>query len=182
MKLITRTTLALLGALIGVAYAAKEADRVTSLPMCSELPSKWYSGYLAASKTKSLHYVYIESLDSPTSDPVIVWFNGGPGCSSLLGLFNENGPFVIDDGETVIKPNPYPWNQRANLLYIESPAGVGYSLGTTEADLNHTDMSQSLDTFAAIKDFYNNWPELLENDLYISGESYGGIYVPYLTW
>jgi carboxypeptidase C (cathepsin A) len=88
-----------------------------------------------------LHYVFIESLDKPTTDPVLIWFNGGPGCSSLLGLFQENGPFIIDDGETIIKPNPFPWNQRANLLYIESPAGVGFSIANSSDDLLHSDMS-----------------------------------------
>jgi carboxypeptidase C (cathepsin A) len=87
-----------------------------------------------------LHYVFIESLDKPTTDPVLIWFNGGPGCSSLHGLFQEHGPFIIDDGETIIKPNPFPWNQRANLLYIESPAGVGFSTANSTDSL-HNDMS-----------------------------------------
>ena len=75
--------------------------------------------------------MYIESLDKPSTDPVLIWFNGGPGCSSLLGLFQENGPYIFDDGEELIKPNPFPWNQKANLLYIESPAGVGFSFAET---------------------------------------------------
>ena len=84
-KIIALSVLALLG--ITISDAAKADDAVNSLPDCPPLPSKWYSGYLAASATKSLHYVFIESLDSPTTDPVVIWFNGGPGCSSLLGLF-----------------------------------------------------------------------------------------------
>ena len=130
-------------ALIGTVSAANnQTDRVQGLPSCSPLPSAWYSGYLNVRKTtKMLHYVFIESLDKPTTDPVLIWFNGGPGCSSLLGLFQENGPFIIDDGETIIKPNPFPWNQRANLLYIESPAGVGFSIANSSDDLLHSDMS-----------------------------------------
>lgn len=84
-KIIALSVLALLG--ISVTQAAKADDEVKSLPECPPLPSKWYSGFLPVTETKSLHYVFIESLDSPSTDPVIVWFNGGPGCSSLLGLF-----------------------------------------------------------------------------------------------
>jgi len=62
----------------------------------------------------------------------------------------ENGPYVFDDGQTIIKPNPYPWNLRANVLYIESPAGVGFSYGATDADQTHNDLSQSIDLFTAL--------------------------------
>lgn len=67
-------------------------------------------------------------------------------------------------------------------MYIESPAGVGFSVGSTWADNQHTDMSQSKDAFAALEDFYNKFPEFTANELFVSGESYGGIYVPYLSW
>ena len=60
-----------------------------------------YSGYLNVSSTKALHYVFVESQNVATTDPVIIWFNGGPGCSSLLGFISENGPFKIDDNSTV---------------------------------------------------------------------------------
>ena len=98
------------------------------------LPSNWYSGYIDASPTKHLHYIFVESLDDPSTDPVLIWFNGGPGCSSLLAFFQENGPFMIDDGEFIIKKNPEPWNKRTSVLYIESPAGVGFSVADTEND------------------------------------------------
>jgi serine carboxypeptidase-like clade 2 len=59
---------------------------------------------------------------------VILWFNGGPGCSSLLGFFQEHGPYVMDNGQYDFIANPYSWNKEATVLYIESPAGVGFSL------------------------------------------------------
>lgn len=68
----------------------------------------------------------------------------------MLALFMENGPFVYDDGEDVIKPNPYPWNERANLLYLESPAGVGYSYAKNEEDWTHNDLTSSHDAFIAL--------------------------------
>jgi len=137
---------------------------------------------LDVSATKALHYIFIESQSAPATDPVVIWFNGGPGCSSLLGFMQEHGPFVINDNSTEIIQNPYPWTANASMLYIESPAGVGWSVGNTTADLKHSDMSQSKDAFKALESFYNKFPERLTNELFVSGESYGGIYVPYLSW
>ena len=81
-----------------------------------------------------------------------------------------------------MKQNPYSWNLRANVLYIENPAGVGFSIAGTDDDWLHSDYSTSLDLIEALKDFYTKFPTLVNNDLYVSGESYAGIYVPYLTW
>ena len=120
-------------------------------------------------------------MSDPVNDPVTIWFNGGPGCSSMLAFMQENGPLCIDDGENFIKTNPHPWNTRMNMLWIESPAGVGYSWAETEQDLETNDMVQSQDALAALKSFYVKFPEYLPNKLFVSGESYGGIYVPYLT-
>jgi cathepsin A (carboxypeptidase C) len=89
---------------------------------------------LNVTDTKSLHYVFIESLGNVTTDPVLLWSNGGPGCSSLLGLFAENGPYILDNNEFKCIANEYPWNANASLLYIESPAGVGFSTAGVEAD------------------------------------------------
>jgi len=89
---------------------------------------------------------------------------------------------VIDDGETRIKENPYPWNLRANVLYIESPAGVGFSFVGQTSLLTTNDFVQSQDLMTAIEQFYLKFEDFLDNDLYITGESYAGIYVPYLAW
>ena len=132
--------------------------------------------------TKSLHYVFIESLGNVTTDPVLLWSNGGPGCSSLLGLFAENGPYILDNNEFKCIANEYPWNANASLLYIESPAGVGFSTAGVEADWAQNDMSQSEDLFKAVTMFFAAYPEYLPNDFYLSGESYAGIYLPYLGW
>jgi len=136
---------------------------------------------LPVTDTKSLHYIFVGSKNL-TSDPVVLWFNGGPGCSSLEGMFEEHGPCVIADGETTVKLNPWSWNNRAHVVYIESPAGVGYSIAKNPDDLIQNDMSQSQDLMIALQAFYAKFPSLAGNDLYISGESYAGIYVPYLAW
>ena len=102
--------LALLGLNANFGQGAKVQDLVVGIPDVNRLTSDWYSGYIDASETKHLHYVFVTSLTDPINDPVVLWFNGGPGCSSLLALFQEHGPFVIDDGEYFIKNNPEPWN------------------------------------------------------------------------
>ena len=148
------------------------------------MPTDSYSGYLNAtdSGSKQLHYVFVESKNDPANDPVLIWFNGGPGCSSLLGFMQENGPLNYEDETNVISMNEQSWNQKANVLYIESPAGVGYSLAATPADMVHNDMSTSVDAIAALEQWYVKFPNFAQNNLWISGESYGGIYVPYLAW
>ena len=86
-------------ALVGYVAAAFEADRVASMPDMGTFNSYgFFSGYLDVDDTKSLHYLFAESQSSPSTDPLVIWFNGGPGCSSMLGFAQEHGPFVMDSG------------------------------------------------------------------------------------
>ena len=169
-------------ALLTATAFAFEGDRMKNLPDAPEFVTDMYSGFLDVSETKRLHYVFAESESDPVLDPVVIWFNGGPGCSSMLAFMQENGPLANDDGETEIKTNPFPWNKRANMIWLESPAGVGWSVGETKADLAHNDMTQSEDALKALQSWYKKFPQYRENKLFVSGESYAGIYVPYLSW
>lgn len=163
--------------------AAPAEDEFTILPNMTAMSTKSYSGYLPVTDSKALHYIFVESKSDPKTDPVVIWFNGGPGCSSLLAFFQENGPWVVGaDGNDTIYENPYPWNNQANMLWIESPAGVGYSIANNTADMSTNDMKQSMDAITALQAWYAKFPEFWDNPLFVSGESYGGIYVPYLTW
>jgi len=128
------------GMLAIAAMAAPAEDIFKGLPTADPFETATYSGYLTVSETKALHYVFTQSYADPVNDPVIIWFNGGPGCSSLLGFMQENGPRMINDSEVFIENNPYPWNKRANVLWLESPAGVGYSWAGTTQDLSTNDM------------------------------------------
>ena len=99
----------------------------------------------------------------------------------MLGFLTEHGPFVNDDLEPDFHRNEYSWNREANMLYIESPAGVGYSYCDDKHLCNFTDYNSATDNLKALLSFFDKFPEYLPNDLYISGESYAGIYVPYLV-
>ena len=80
---------------IGYAHGARASDRVDNLPgFAGALPSRLYSGLLDVGEGGRVHYILVESERAPATDPVVVWFNGGPPCSSALGLFTEVGPLV----------------------------------------------------------------------------------------
>ena len=152
------------------------------MPDCPKFDFDMYSGYLEVNANKSLFYTFVESMENPETDPLVIWYSGGPGCSSLLAFMQENGPCIIDDGEDFVKPNPYPWNMKANVLYIESPAGVGFSYAKNKEDMKFNDIISSHDNLASLKSFYAKFPEYENHDLYISGESYAGLYIPYLAY
>lgn len=44
---------------------------------------------------KNLFYYFIESERKPSEDPVVLWLNGGPGCSSFDGFVYEHGIVLI---------------------------------------------------------------------------------------
>lgn len=129
--------------------------------------------------------MFLTSQNDPENDPVIVWFNGGPGCSSMLAWAQEHGPFHQDENNGTWYENPYSWNKFSNMLYIEQPAGVGYSFcdfTNHPEDCHHSDDTIGRDNLYVILKWFEKYPEFKKNELYISGESYGGIYVPYTSF
>jgi len=104
---------ALLGTVAAVGTAAD--DKVASLVSLPGWPNttdfEMYSGFIQVPETtKQIHYVFLESRNDPATDPTVVWFNGGPGCSSMLGFLQETGPYVLLDGDTTYSFNEYSWN------------------------------------------------------------------------
>uniref|UniRef100_A0A914D582 Carboxypeptidase n=1 Tax=Acrobeloides nanus TaxID=290746 RepID=A0A914D582_9BILA len=145
---------------------------------------KTYSGYLNANSngTWKLHYMLTESRNNPEQAPLLFWFNGGPGCSSFSGSFEELGPFYIyKDGKSIYE-NVYSWNYQANVLYLESPVGTGYSYSTDDPHYHKADDDQSLEqNLHALKDFFSRvMPKYQNRPFFLSGESYAGVYLPML--
>lgn len=172
-------------ALMSLAQAQPAEDKFTSLPNFNEsmITTNSYSGYLDVSATKKLHYMFLESQNDPATDPVIMWFNGGPGCSSMLGAFQELGPYLVDpELNPNYQVNPYSWNRNASMLFVESPAGVGFSIANLTSDKSTNDMRQSQDAMVALLDWFSKFPDYKNHSWFVSGESYGGIYVPYMSW
>lgn len=101
----------------------------------------------------------------------------------MLGFLQEHGPYSLGDNATEFVKNPYSWNKEATMIYIESPAGVGYSLCPDPKECEvYNDFNTADDNLQVFVDLMTTkFPELQKNDLYISGESYAGIYVPRLV-
>jgi len=168
-------------ALLGLANAQPADELVSQLPDIDPFEFDVYSGYVSVPDTqKQYHYVLVESENDPSNDPLIIWYNGGPGCSSMLAFMQENGPYQIKDGDTKLTKSDYSWNRQANVLYMEHPAGVGFSYCPDQNECQFDDNNQALDNLEAVLAWYEKYPKFKENDLYLAGESYGGIYVPYL--
>lgn len=165
---------------------AQESNRVIHLPGQPSAPSiSQFSGYITVNKDhgRALFYWFFEAQSQPSKKPLVLWLNGGPGCSSIgYGAAAELGPLRVSENGNGLHFNKYAWNQEANLLFLESPIGVGFSYTNTSSDMNKLD-----DDFVA-EDAYNflvNWlesyPQFKTREFFLAGESYAGHYVPQLA-
>lgn len=153
--------LALLGLFTISGYALPTDDLVTELDGQPDVSYGLYSGYVPVGTTKKkLHYMTALSQNDWTTDPVIVWFNGGPGCSSMLGWAQEHGPYSVEDGTSNFVKNDYSWNIEATMIYIEAPAGVGYSICGDVAECNFDDENSADDNMAAFLAVMDKFKEL----------------------
>ena len=122
----------------------------------------------------------MESERDPSTDPLVYWTNGGPGCSGLIGLLAEQGPFRPARDKSVAL-NPYRWNRIANVIFVEQPCGVGYSYSNHPGDFFSSDAQSAQINYDAIIEFLTKFPTLQSNRFIIASESYGGHYAPLLA-
>ena len=96
-------------------------------------------------------YWFFESRSAPATDPVLLWMTGGPGCSSEVALFGENGPCSVNKNGTDTIRNPFSWNSNASVLYIDQPAGTGFSYGL---GLDHDEKGVAADMYDFLQQFF----------------------------
>jgi len=159
------------------------SDQITSLPgLNTPLNFTQYAGYIEVAPGRALFYWFVESQRDPATDKLVLWLNGGPGCSSIGGgLMTENGPFRINPDGATVSLNPNSWNRVANVLYLESPAGVGFSYSNNTDDYNTGDYRTANDAYMFLQGFLQEYPQFASLPFWITGESYGGHYVPELA-
>ena len=188
------------------APAAAQPNVVSSLPGWNGSLAEVYAGHApidgAAGERQLFYWLFGSTSPTAATDPVVVWFQGGGGASppwgtqtgpfafgnfagggaSTFGLFNELGPFLPPDnatGEWLLSPNPNSWGDRATLLFIDQPVGVGLSYFTRAGGYAADMGAVGADAHAALRRILlTNHPQYAARDLYLFGESYAGHYVP----
>lgn len=181
------------------AFSLPINEEIHVLPGWSgNLPSRQFSGFVNANNDSlHMHYWFIEAEDDiNATKPLLLWFNGGPGASSLYGLLVEMGPFILNDLSRIGKQyeetrvpqlqyNTYGWQKLANILALSMPPPIGFSycdpIGPSASHYDcgsWNDTSTAQVTYYAIKSWLSKFPEYNNRDIYIAGESYAGIYIP----
>ncbi|KAK8473191.1 hypothetical protein PHAVU_001G073200 [Phaseolus vulgaris] len=159
-------------------------DLVVRLPGQPNVGFKQFAGYVDVDLKhgRSLFYYFVEAEKDPDKKPLTLWLNGGPGCSSIGGgAFTELGPFYPNGDGRGLRRNSMSWNKASNLIFVESPAGVGWSYSNTTSDYNSGDVSTANDMYLFLLKWYEKFPSYRTRELFLTGESYAGHYVPQLT-
>jgi cathepsin A (carboxypeptidase C) len=134
-----------------------------------------------------LYFLMAESRSNPDKDPLIIWLQGGPGCSSMLGLYTENGPYNfrfdkdhIKDPFELVKNN-FSWNNAANVMYIDQPIGTGFSFTDSWTAFRMTEDQVAEDFYIFLHNFLHKYPKFQGREIFLTGESYAGHYIPVIA-
>ncbi|GAB1517174.1 hypothetical protein RhiTH_000218 [Rhizoctonia solani] len=135
------------------------------------------SGYADLTARQSMWFWFFAARKNPDTAPLALWLNGGPGSSSMIGLFQENGPCRMNEDELTVSHNPYSWNEHANMLYIDQPIGAGYSYGQ---EIVESSKEAAVALWNMLQIFFSDpkFSGYASRDFAIWTESYGGHYGP----
>ncbi|OSD05705.1 carboxypeptidase C [Trametes coccinea BRFM310] len=150
--------------------------RMTEPSLCDPAV-KQVSGYLDIADDKHLFFWFFEARHNPEEAPLVLWLNGGPGCSSTTGLLFELGPCrIAEDGKNVTY-HPHSWTESANVIFLDQPVNVGYSYADGSTSVNTTPVAAE-DVWAFLELFLTRFPKYAKLPFHIAAESYGGMYAP----
>ncbi|KAH0460715.1 hypothetical protein IEQ34_011378 [Dendrobium chrysotoxum] len=169
----------------GIGVGGQPQDHlVAGLPGQPKVDFKQFAGYVDVDEKagKSLFYYFVESQEDSDKKPLTLWLNGGPGCSSIGGgAFTELGPFFPRGDGRGLRLNKHSWNKVSNLLFVESPAGVGWSYSNRTSDYTCGDKSTTSDMHIFLIRWFEKFPDFITRDFFLTGESYAGHYIPELA-
>ena len=115
---------------------------------------------------REIFYWFVESENDPANDPVLLWMQGGPGCSGVWGMWVEHGPFRLNPFEKEVELNGWAWTRKANMIFIDQPAGVGFSYAGNSSDALVTgDFQAADDNLNFLQGFFELFPQYQQNDV-----------------
>ncbi|KAL1449290.1 hypothetical protein WDU94_000497 [Cyamophila willieti] len=171
---------------------AKQAEKAKTLSqvILPGLNITSYAGYLRVNATPdrqfnaSLFFWFFPAEVNAASAPVLVWLQGGPGASSMFGVFQEHGPFFLskNNGYVSLEKRKTHWTHNHNVIYIDNPVGTGFSYAQHPDLYSRNEVQIGNNLYVALKQFFKVFPEYQKNDFYVTGESYAGKYVPALAY
>jgi carboxypeptidase C (cathepsin A) len=169
---------------------AEQSDAITSLPGLGKVATKQYGGYASVNEEAcagllcdgageaGLYYWFVSKPGATRSTPTILWTNGGPGSTSFWS-FTENGPYEVVNGGK-LREREKAWSETANFLIFDQPLGVGLSFAPD--DEVPANVQAGVDQwYQALLHFLERHPEVADAPIILSGESYGGTYIPLLA-
>uniref|UniRef100_A0ACD6A7B2 Uncharacterized protein n=1 Tax=Avena sativa TaxID=4498 RepID=A0ACD6A7B2_AVESA len=189
LPLLLHLSPAILLVLLPRSASASASAVVTHLPgFDGPLPFYLETGYVGVEEETGaeLFYYFVESERSPSTDPVLLWLTGGPGCSGFSGLVFEVGPlkFVLEPYDGILPRlvyNPYSWSKIASIIFLDSPVGAGFSYARDPKGYDVGDISSSLQVVTFLNKWFSDHPSYISNPFYIGGSSYAGLVVPVIA-
>ncbi|KAL0926149.1 hypothetical protein M5K25_004543 [Dendrobium thyrsiflorum] len=150
-----------------------------------QIPFQMETGYLTVDEVNGveLFYYFVESARNASEDPLLLWLSGGPGCSGFSGLFLEIGPVkfkiaAYDGSVPTLLYNPYSWTKVSSIIFLDYPAGTGFSAPPISQTYKTGDSSSSNQVYEFLKKWLVERPRFRSNAFYVAGDSYGGKLVP----
>eukprot|EP00922_Rhytidocystis_sp_ex-Travisia-forbesii_P055796 GHVS01082616.1.p1 GENE.GHVS01082616.1~~GHVS01082616.1.p1 ORF type:complete len:501 (+),score=69.09 GHVS01082616.1:196-1698(+) len=142
------------------------------------------TGFVDVGRGKMFYWYFpynnTETVTPAQQRPTVMWLTGGPGCASEIAVFEENGPFWVNDDAT-LRLNQHSWTQRADILYVDQPLGTGFSVANNPHDFVHNETQMAEDMAIFLEGFLKKYPTHKNKPFYITGESYAGHYIPALA-
>lgn len=161
----------------------KEAQNKAAVTNLMPDDVKSFSGFLTVDSTcqSNMFFWFFPSQNNASSDPVVVWLNGGPGSSSMLGLLTENGPYRLTVDGNLTK-NKYSWNRNSSVIYVDNPVGAGFSFTKNSTCYSKNEVQVADNFLKFLKEFFRLFPLLKNNKFFLTGESYAGKYIPAIAF
>lgn len=160
-----------------------EGRRLARVPFTESLNIKSYAGYFTVNKaynSNQFFWFFPAKVPNNSKAPVVVWLQGGPGATSLFGLFTENGPLKVRNGK--FERRKYNWALSHNMIYIDNPVGTGFSFTNDSKGYCTNENQVGEQLYSLLIQFFHLFPELQQSKFFVTGESYGGKYVPALAY